>query len=1126
MKCPKCQFENPEGLKYCNQCGNKLEITCPKCGNMNAPDSKFCGECGGAIEPDAKSPSGTPEHDPLPSPQPKATSLDGERKHATILFSDLSGYTAMSEKLDPEKVKDIMGRIFSEAGNIADKYDATVEKFFGDEIMILLGVPKAHEDDPVRAINVAMEIHELVEEISPEFEEETGVTLCMHTGINTGLVVTGDKYIGKSRHGLTGDTINLAKRLNTLAESGEIVVGPDTYYQSSGYFDFEDLKPTEVKGKTEPVQVYRVISPKTQPRKIHRLQGIQAKLIGRNVEMVQLREAAKRLREGQGAVFSIVGTAGTGKSRLIEEFKEGMDLEEIQWREGHAYPYTQNIPYFPLINLLSQAFGIKEGDSPTKMKEKIETGLSYLMGEDEEATPYIGSLFSLSYPGIDEVSPEFWKSKLQQSIQSILFALAQKGPTIICLEDLHWADPSFLELVRMLLSDFRKPILFLCIYRPVVSVFTSNEINAMTNHYQETRLQDLSPSESQQMVESLLKTQTIPPDLQSFIHGKVEGNPFYIEEVINSLIDSKTLVPDNGGWKTTRPIDESDISPTIHGIISSRLDRLEKNTKRVIQEASVIGRAFLYEILKRVTEIREQIDMHLSSLERLDLVKARTIQPDLEYIFKHALTQEVVYNGLLIKERKMIHERIGLVMEKLFNDRLPEFYEALSFHFGQSESLYKAVDYLIKSGEKSLSRYAVQESHQYYDKAYKLITDKHTKTDKERELLFDLLIKWSLVYYYRGDFKEQTALLKQHENEADLVKDKEKRGMFYGWLGFVLQFRWELADSYRYLQKALKLGEEAKSKRVVGYACTWLIYACAAMDKYEEGKSYWERAVSIAKEIDSDAYLYFKSMSGIAHLNSFSGEKKQSYEIGNQLLEYGMKHSNIRAQVVGHVCMGHSYFSEGNLTKAISFYRKAIDVAEDPFYTHWPRLYLGVCCVLNGQMKEGEEASSEVSSYVHKFGCELFGPFTMICLGIILIQKGDMLKGLKKVEELYGISKEKKWGYSIALSEFVLGNLYYQIAYGEKPSMSIALKNIGFLAKNVPFASKKAEDYFKNAIETAQRFKTKGIKGMASLSLGVLYKEKNKKDLAGHYLFEAIHIFEELGTEFHLKHARDELESL
>lgn len=483
--------------------------------------------------------------------------------------------------------------------------------------------------------------------ISPEYEKKTGVSLAMHTGINTGLVVTGDKYIGKSRHGLTGDTINLAKRITSLADSGEIVAGPDTYRQSSGYFDFEDLKPAEVKGKAEPVQVYRVIAPKARPRKVHRLQGVRAKLIGRQVEMGQLKEAAKKLQEGQGTVFSIVGTAGTGKSRLVEEFKIGLNLEKIQWREGHAYPYTQNIPYFPLISLLSQAFGVKEGDSPEKIKEKIASGIAYLMGEDHEAVPYIGSLFSLSYPEIDDISPEFWKSKLQQSIHSILSALAHRGPTIICLEDLHWADPSFLELIRLLLTDFRDSVLFLCVYRPIITLFTTHQTSSIASPFQEIHIQDLSTSESQDMLESLLNTKSIPDELRRFVQTKVEGNPFYLEEVVNSFIESETLIRKNGNWYVTRLITAAEISASIHGVISARLDRLDIETKRILQQAAVIGRAFYYEILKKITDLKGDIDGCLLGLERLDLIKTKSIQPDLEYIFKHALTQEVVYSGLL-----------------------------------------------------------------------------------------------------------------------------------------------------------------------------------------------------------------------------------------------------------------------------------------------------------------------------------------------------------------------------------------------------------------------------------------------------------------------------------------------
>jgi class 3 adenylate cyclase/tetratricopeptide (TPR) repeat protein len=1132
MKCPKCQSENPESNRFCGECGGKLEIVCPSCKSANPSEFKFCGKCGKELPlpikshhtvPDAETP---PIKDGTKKDHISDITFEGERKQVTALFSDLSGYTTLTEKLDPEEVKEITSRIFDGVSQIISNYEGFIEKFAGDAVMALFGVAQAHEDDPVRAIRAAIEIHNLVVAISPEYERKIGEPLTMHTGINTGLVVTGEVNFAKGTHGVAGDTVNVASRLSGLGNAGDILIGRDTYMQSEGYFDFEDIGHSKIKGRVEPVRIYKVLAPKVQPVKVHRFQGLVSKLIGRRVEMDFLAEAVQSLRDGKGSIISICGTAGTGKSRLIEEFRSTLNLVEVQWIEGHAYPYTQNIPYYLLINLLSRTLLIEEGDAPDKIREKIEISLSNLIGENSNFIPYIGSLYALSYPEIDDMDPEFWKSQLQKAVQAILSSVAKQGPTIICLEDLHWADPSFLELIRKILTDFREPIFFLCIYRPVVTLFTSHQLNSMANSYKEIRLQDLSPSESHKMVESLLKTDKIPSELKQFVQDKVEGNPFYVEEMINSLIESETLLRDSEVWKLTRPITESEISPTIHGVIAGRLDRLEKETKQILQEASVIGRAFLYEILKRITLLQDHIDTSLNGLERLDLLRTRSVKPDLEYIFKHALTQDVVYNGLLKSERKVIHERIGLVMEQLFKDRLPEFYETIAFHFSQARSLHKAVEYLIKSGVKSLKRYAVEESHQYYQQAYNLLTENPSKTKENLELLFDLLNKWSLVYYYRGDFKEQTQLLKRHESEAAFVKDKEKLAMFYGWLGFVLQFRWELEDSVRYLQKAVKLGEEADNKHIIGYAYTWLTYAYAPMVKYKEGYMCWEKAVSIAKSIESDSYLYFKSIAGISHIEVFSGDNKHSYEIGNQLLDYGMRYSNIRSQVVGHICIGHSHYSEGNMTKAISSYQKAIEVAEDPFYTQWPRLYLGSCYVLNEQIEEGEKALNEVATYVHKFGCDMFSPVVMMFLGLALIKKGEMSKGLQMIEETYDLGKEKKLDYGIASTEFMLGNVYYEIAYGEKPSLSIIRKNAGFLAKNIPFASKKAERYFKNAIKNAKRSGVKGFQGLAYLRLGHLYKAKKRNDLAKKCLSDAIKIFEECKAKVYLEQANEALKSL
>jgi class 3 adenylate cyclase len=631
MKCPKCQSQNPEGKKFCGKCGASLSSTCPHCSAVVPPEDS-CGECGQSLSA---------------APPGPASSPDSERKQATVLFSDLSGYTAMSEKLDPEEVKEIMGKVFGEISKVVAKYEGFIEKFIGDAVVAIFGASTTHEDDPVRAIKASREIHDIVSSLSPRYEKRIGRALSLHTGICTGLVVTGEMNPEKGTHGVLGDTINTAARLSSLAQPGEIVTSPGTYRQAEGYFNFHALEPTMVKGKAEPIKPYKVMSPKEEPATTHRLSGLRAELIGRKVEIAQLQTALAHLKEGKGSVCSLVGDAGTGKSRLIEDFRATVNPKEVQWREGHAYAYSQNMPYFPLIDLLSRAWQIKEGDSPDEVRTKVETAAGSLLGDRSDLIPYLGGLYSLKYPEIENVSPEYWKTRLHEAVRMIFSALATRGPAVICFEDLHWADPSSVELLRLILKDLRLPVLFLCAYRPPFNLFAAHELAGLGHEYQEMRLQDLSSSEAQTMVESLLRADHIPQDLQRFIQTKAEGNPFYLEEVVNALIESETLVKDNGTWKLVRPMSEANIPSTIQGVIAARLDGLERDMKRIIQEASVIGRAFLYEILRRATALKDVIDKSLSGLERLELIRTRTLQPDLEYIFKHALTQEVVYNGLL-----------------------------------------------------------------------------------------------------------------------------------------------------------------------------------------------------------------------------------------------------------------------------------------------------------------------------------------------------------------------------------------------------------------------------------------------------------------------------------------------
>ena len=304
---------------------------------------------------------------------------------------------------------------------------------------------------------------------------------------------------------------------------------------------FETLEPTSVKGKSEPISIYKVLSLKEEPTKVHRQSGLLADLIGRKAELAQLQEAVQRLKEGKVSIVSVCGDAGTGKSRLVEEFKKSLDVNEIRWREGHAYPYSQNIPYFPLMDLMNRAWRIEEGDPPDTVREKIESGVERLLGTKQDVAPYIGSLYALSYPEIEEVSPEFWKSRLFEGLKAIVAALTQYAPTIFCFEDIHWADPSTLDLLRFLVYDLKSPVLFICVYRLPFSLFSAHQLDALEKRYEEIRVQDLTPSDTLDMVESLLSAGSIPGELRKFIQKKVEGNPFYVEEAINSLVESGTL---------------------------------------------------------------------------------------------------------------------------------------------------------------------------------------------------------------------------------------------------------------------------------------------------------------------------------------------------------------------------------------------------------------------------------------------------------------------------------------------------------------------------------------------------------------------------------------------------------
>jgi class 3 adenylate cyclase/tetratricopeptide (TPR) repeat protein len=1042
----------------------------------------------------------------------------------TILFSDLSGYTALSEKLDPEELKEFTGALFGSIAGVIGRYGGFVEKYIGDAVMGVFGVPSAHEDDPVRAVRAGREIHQLVARPHPLISALIGYSLSAHTGINTGLVVTGQIDAGKGTHGIAGDTVNVASRLCGLAQPGEIVVGSETWQQAEGSFDFEELPPAPIKGKEESLRVFKVLSPKEKPLTVHRISGVRARLTGRDAEMAELRDAATKLTRGEGAVISVCGDAGTGKSRLIEEFKATLDLGHTRWLEGRAYLYAQNTAFSLLTDLVNHACDIEEGDTPDRVKAKLEKRILDLTGDGSSIIPYVGSLYSLHYPELEEVTPERWKFLLGNGIRETLNALSQRSPLVIAMEDLHWADPSSLELLRSLLTDTRFPSLFVFAYRPPFGLFTGDESAALGTSYREIRLHDLSPSESLQMLRSLLDTQEVPRDLQRFFQERIQGNPFYLEEVVNGLVDSGTLVRTGNEWKLTKGFDEVDLSSGIHGVIGARLDQLETEAKRILQEASVIGRSFLFEILRRITALADQCERCVSGLERRDFIRAKALEPDLEYIFKHALTQEVVYNGLLKKDRREIHERVARVMEAFFQQRLPEFYEILAYHYARGESPLKAVEYLMRSGEKSLARYAVAEAHQYYEQAYRIISAKDPRTKADSISLIDILTNWAYAFYYLGDFKRLTELLALHENEAASIDDETKKAMFYAWFGWALWGTGRFKGAHEYLMRAKGIAERLGERRVLGHTYTWLSWTCGMMGTFEEGLEAAGRAMEIAQSFPSDQYLSFKGLAGAALVHMLRGDLEAARRDSRALLDYGRRQSNNRSLVLGYFMQGNINLLVGDAPSATGCYEKAIEAARDPLYVIFSRTYMGGAYVLAGRLVEAEKELASVIDFHERFDVGFLAGSARLYLALAKIVKGRFGEGLKELAAIGDDARESGNMFLHLLALRYLGEVYLRVVEGGGPrSLAVMARNIPFLIANVPFADNKAQECIKKVIRVSEETGARLQLGQAYLNLGLLHKAKKRRDKAKESLSEAVRVLGECGADADLGRAKEAL---
>ena len=739
MQCPKCQFDNREGAKFCLECGAKFEQPCPECGKSLPLSAKFCDECGH----DLKKPQDT---DPIDYSKPNSytpkhladkilttrTSLEGERKIVTVLFADVANYTSMSEKLDPEEVHQIMDGAFNILMDEIHKFEGTINQFTGDGIMALFGAPIAHENHAQRACHAALAIQKAIKEYGEKIQNTTGVDFKMRIGINSGPVIVG--AIGddlRMDYTAVGDTTNLAARMESAAKPGTIMVSADTHRAIERYFDFKDIGALEIKGKEFPQKAYELLKASDV---VTRLDASVAKgltrFVGRQSSMTSLMEIYNKVTSGAGQVVGVVGEAGVGKSRLILEMKNRLPENEYTYLEGQCLQYGSSILYVPVLDILKSLFDIKDDDREYIIKKKIKDKISQYK-DLEGALPAFQDLLSVKVD--DEhflkLEPKNKREKIFESIRDLFISVSQEKPLIVVIEDLHWIDEASEAFFNYLIEWIANTsIMLVLLYRTEYR----HQWGSKT-YYHKIGLDQLGADSSAELVKSMLEEGDVAPELKELILNRAAGNPLFMEELTHTLIENGTIKKAESRYVLSRNISDIQIPDTVQGIIAARMDRLEENLKRTMQVASVIGRDFAFRILQTITGMREELKSYLLNLQGLEFIYEKRLFPELEYIFKHALTREVAYNSLLVKRRKDIHENIGKAIEEIYRDRLEEFYEILSYHYLMSDSYQKASEYLKLSGNKAFSKYANQEAYHYYKEALNTLKKLPETVDRKKE---------------------------------------------------------------------------------------------------------------------------------------------------------------------------------------------------------------------------------------------------------------------------------------------------------------------------------------------------------------------------------------------------------
>jgi class 3 adenylate cyclase/tetratricopeptide (TPR) repeat protein len=1119
MRCPSCGGDNPAGTKFCIECGIPLPHRCPKCGAENLPRAKFCGECGTHLTGHIEAP---PPHPLMSRPQSllsytpsylaekiltSKSALEGERKQVTVLFADLKGSMELLVDRDPEDARTILDPVLTLMMKAVHRYEGTVNQVMGDGIMALFGAPIAHEDHAIRACYAALAMQGAVKQYAAEVQRTRGIPIQIRVGLNSGEVVV--RAIGSDLHmdyTAVGQTTHLAARMEQMATPGSILITADVLRLTEGYVQVAPLGPVPVKGLLAPVEVCELVGTGLVRT---RLQAFAARgltpFVGRQAELAALHQAFEQAGAGHGQVVAVVGEAGAGKSRLFHEFIRPPRTQGWLLLESHATSYSQATTYLPVIDLLKTYFQIEDRDEARKIRDKVTGKLVTL---ETALGPTLPAFLALLDVPVEDASwqalePSQRRQRTLDALKRLLLRESQVQPLLLVIENLHWIDAETQAFLDGLVENLPAVRLLLLVnYRPEYQHGWGTK-----TYYTQLRLDPLPPARADELLQALLGTDPSLAALTPLLIARTEGNPFFLEESVQTLVEMQVLVGARGAYHLVQSLPRIQVPATVQAVLAARIDRLPPEEKQLLQTAAVIGTEVPLPLLQAMAEVPEAaLHRSLAHLQAAEFLYETRLFPEIEYTFKHALTQQVAYETLLLGRRRVLHARIVEALEALAGDRVAEQVERLAHHAMRGEMWAKALAYLRQAGEKALAQSAHHGAVGYFEQA--LSTLPHLPEQRDMiEQAIDLRLALRSALRLLGDYGRVLAYLREAESLAVALDDPRRLGQVSVFLSthFYLMGAYDQAIAAG--QHALALATATGDVVLHALANQYLGIAYHAQGDYRRAIDCFGQAVVFfdgarpRERFGQSILPAVLSRAILAACHAELGTFAEGRAIGEEGLRIAKAVAHPGSLMTAYQNLGQLALCQGDLPRALPLLERAVGLCQD---AHFSAMFPGVAVVLSAAYTLAGCVADAVALLTQAMeqatATERPGLQARCSLPL-----GEAHLLADRLEEAHALAER-----ALALAR----------AHQGRGHQAYALRLLGAIAApHEPPEIEPAEAHYQQALTLAEELGMRPLQAHCHLGLGTLYATTGQQEQARAELTTAIALYRAMDMTFWLPQA-------